>query len=402
MTQEERTAATARMAESIKATAHTFLPKLKEVLTADQFTRLEQIHWQSIGIAALSDPDVVKTIPLSNDQQDKIRSINAEYAAKRAELTSGGGNRLETLAFAKMQEQNKEREAKITDVLTKDQQDKFALLKGKEFDLSQLGEFREIVVGGRGGPGGAGVGPVGRAGGGDRIGGFGNANRIGIVGIAGNVAVQKELGLSAEAAGKVKVLSEEVNTAIREATTVLMGNVGPFGNLTQEERAAVTAKIAERRRATVDAYSTRLKDVLTADQFTRLQQIHWQSIGTAALSDPDVIKAIPLSKDQQDKIQSINTEYAAKRADMSTGSGGNRIEPLAFAKMQMQNQEQDRERDAKITDVLTKDQQDKLASLKGKEFDLSQMRGFGGAPVRQGGGSGGNGSSSRRNQPGSE
>ena len=48
-----------------------------------------------------------------------------------------------------MQELNKERDAKINEVLTKAQLETFAKLKGKEFDVAQL-------RGGRGGPGGAG------------------------------------------------------------------------------------------------------------------------------------------------------------------------------------------------------------------------------------------------------
>jgi hypothetical protein len=54
-----------------------------------------------------------------------------------------------------MQELNKEREAKINEVLTKAQLETFAKLKGKEFDVAQL-------RGGRGGPGGPGGGAGGR------------------------------------------------------------------------------------------------------------------------------------------------------------------------------------------------------------------------------------------------
>ena len=54
-----------------------------------------------------------------------------------------------------MQELNKERDAKINEVLTKAQLDQFATLKGKEFDVAQL----------RRGPGGPGGGPGGGGGG---------------------------------------------------------------------------------------------------------------------------------------------------------------------------------------------------------------------------------------------
>ena len=240
-----------------------------------------------------------------------------------------------------------------------------------------------------------GVGGGGRGG----IGGFGGGD-VGVAGIAGNEAVQKELGLSAEATDKVKAVLEEFNTAIREAMTSWRSGFGDFRDMTQEERTRAMAKMVETVRATSDKFLPKLKEVLTADQFTRLQQIHWQSMGIAALSDPEIVKAIPISKDQQDKIKSINTEYAAKRVQYFTGGGGSidRPDALAFAKMQEQNREQDKEREAKITEILTKDQQDKFASLKGKEFDLSQLRGFVGGG-RGGPGGGGNGGRPKLPQP---
>ena len=67
----------------------------------------------------------------------------------------GGGGGGGPEAFAKMQELNKERDAKVNEVLTKAQQDQFAMLKGKEFDVTQL---RGRGPGGPGGPGGGGGG----------------------------------------------------------------------------------------------------------------------------------------------------------------------------------------------------------------------------------------------------
>jgi hypothetical protein len=219
-------------------------------------------------------------------------------------------------------------------------------------------------------------------------GGRGGIGRVvvgGVVGIAGNAAVQKELGLSADATDKMKAVSEEFNAAIREATTSWAAGLGDLRDMTQEERTAAMAKRAEMLKATADKFVPKLKELLTADQFKRLQQIHWQSMGIAAISDADMAEGIPLSKDQQDMIKSINTEYAAKQTALFTSSDGGRPEAPTFAKMQEQN----RERDARIIEVLTKDQQDKFASLKGKEFDLTQLSPFGGGipggGVRNGG-----------------
>ena len=70
-----------------------------------------------MGIAALADAEVIEAISISKDQQDKIKSINTEYAAKRAELNTGGGDRTE--ALAKMQEQNKELEDLVEELREK-------------------------------------------------------------------------------------------------------------------------------------------------------------------------------------------------------------------------------------------------------------------------------------------
>ena len=373
ITQEERTAAMSKMAETQIAIADKFLPKLKELLTADQFTRLQQIRWQTMGIAAIAETEVRHAIEISNDQMEQIKSINTDYAAKRAALnTVGAGAGGATEVSAKIQELHNEREARLTEVLTKEQQEKLAALKGKEFDRSQL--TAGFAIGGAGGGGGGrGAGGPGGLGAGGRGRRQSGGDDLGIVGIAGVEAVQKELGLSVDAIAKVKSVEEDFNTAIRDATTSWRAGYGVFRDMTQEEQTAAMSKLAATRKATDDQFLPKLKELLTAVQFTRLQQIHWQSIGIAALSDAEIAQAIPLSQEQQDKIKSINADYASKRAVLMTGSGPDRIEPLEFAKRRLQNEKQDIEREAMITELLTKAQLDKFASLKGKEFDLSQL-----------------------------
>ena len=81
--------------------------------------------------------------------------MNEEFGTKTRELFQQGAGGGGAGGFEKMQELNKEREAKINEVLTKAQLETFAKLKGKEFDVAQL-------RGGRGGPGGPGGGAGGR------------------------------------------------------------------------------------------------------------------------------------------------------------------------------------------------------------------------------------------------
>jgi hypothetical protein len=115
---------------------------------------------------ALSDPDVVKTLNITSEQQDKIRTIR-EGAMEKLSGLSGAERR------TKMQESMKEINDKTLAVLTPDQAAQFEKMKGAkvDFDLSTI--TRGGGRGGRGGPGGGGAGGGGAGGGGAGGGGAG-------------------------------------------------------------------------------------------------------------------------------------------------------------------------------------------------------------------------------------
>ena len=235
------------------------------------------------------------------------------------------------------------------------------------------------------GPGG------GRRGGGFGGGGFGGFGGMGGGGgalfmLVNNEAVQKDLGLSSDTTEKLKKIGEEFNTAIRESMSA--GGPRPnFQEMSEEDRNKAFAKMAETGKAVSEKYLPKLKEALTADQYTRLQQIHWQNMGTGALADPEVVKALAITKEETDKIAEVNKDFGEKMREMFAqgpggGGGGGREK---FAEMM-------KERDTKIVAVLTKTQQEEFDKLKGKEFDVAQLRrGFGGPGGRGPGGPGGPG-----------
>jgi hypothetical protein len=137
-----------KSAEISKKVTEKLEPKLKEALTAEQLARLNEIKIQAAGVGALSDAAVVKELGLSDEQQKKIADIVSEAAAARRELMASaqGGNREEL--GTKLREATAATLTKATDVLDEGQKEKFAALKGKPFDVAQLGG------GGRGGLGG--------------------------------------------------------------------------------------------------------------------------------------------------------------------------------------------------------------------------------------------------------
>lgn len=144
LSQEEREAKMREMndkrAEINKKLNEKFLPQLKETLSAQQIARLQEILVQVRGSQGLTSPEMIKTLDLSKEQQDKINGVNQEAGRKMSELfTAGGGGGGDFQAMAtKRDEAMKERETKAIEVLSKEQQDKYARLKGKPFDVTQL------------------------------------------------------------------------------------------------------------------------------------------------------------------------------------------------------------------------------------------------------------------------
>jgi hypothetical protein len=130
---------TAKFEAASKKVNATFEPKLKELLTADQFKRLGEIRIQAIGVDGLADPAVAKELGLKEDQQKKIADIQAEALKARQTLMAGAqqGNFQEVMA--KVRELTEQTLSKATDVLDASQKEKFTALKGKPFDLAQLG-----------------------------------------------------------------------------------------------------------------------------------------------------------------------------------------------------------------------------------------------------------------------
>ena len=82
-----------------------------------------------------------------------------------------------------------------------------------------------------------------------------------------------------------------------------------------------------------------------------------------------LVKALEISKEQQDKLNALNQEYQQKqRASLGRASG--HIAPENFAKML----ELGHECDMKALEILSKTELDKFAELKGRPFDLTQLR----------------------------
>jgi parvulin-like peptidyl-prolyl isomerase len=203
---------------------------------------------------------------------------------------------------------------------------------------------------------------------GRRGGGFGAMGNSPVT-LAGVEAVQKDLGVSSDVAGKLTSLRDDLNAARQKEFQTAGINPQDFQNITPEQR----QKMADLSRKLNDEFDPKLKALVSADQYKRLMQIQLQmnlrNQGAAALTAPEVAAELKLSDDQKEKLNQLNTEYMQKQRELFTGGGGaGNLE--AFTKLR-------EERTSKTMDVLTAEQKATLNKLKGSEFDVTQL-GFGG------------------------
>jgi hypothetical protein len=203
-------------------------------------------------------------------------------------------------------------------------------------------------------------------------GGFGFGGGGGsLVTLAANEAVQKDLGLSGDAAGKLSSLREDYLAASQKEYQSAGVSFQGFQNLSNDERQKLQEKMAEIGRKLSAEFNPKLKGLVSADQFKRLEQIQLQANlrnqGPSALTGNEVASALNLTDDQKKKLNDLNTEFDRKQRELFSGGGFDRD---AFAKLRD-------ERTSKTVEVLTADQKEKLNTLKGPAFDVSQI-GFGG------------------------
>lgn len=370
---EEHQKQIAKMTLVWHATIAKFQPQLQAAMTPEQYSRLRQIYWQTMGTTAFLDHDVIQTLAITQEQQSKIAELESEYRPKLQDLQirqnfagrgSAGGDGL-----AKLAEMTREQDSKIHAVLTKEQLDSFATSKGKPFQFPLAATQPPRTL-------------------------FEPGLRGGVYSIIGNESVQKELGLSADEMAKLSVIKDKFNrawqavggsfrtrtvrrtggglTTFQEAAMPPRGNEGPPGQSAEERVAAIQKKIDEWH-ATIERFRPELKAALTDDQYKRLHQIAWQASETAAYSDPEVIALLAITREQQAKIVHVANEWRSKRMALMTegdGTGGGQGDAGELT-AKLRNMVKDQ--NTQINEVLTKEQLDQFAQLKGPTFDVNPL-----------------------------
>jgi hypothetical protein len=99
---------------------------LRKMLTPEQFHRLEQLQLQQVGPGAFFDPVVARTIKLSDEQKNKIKTIVENSSLQRFEIYNKG-------AFKKLARLDKKVLSEITSELNADQKTGFKEILGEPF-----------------------------------------------------------------------------------------------------------------------------------------------------------------------------------------------------------------------------------------------------------------------------
>jgi hypothetical protein len=114
---------------------------LAEILKPDQLKRAKQISWQQQGALAVSDPEFATALKLTDEQKDKIKTIQAD-ARPAGGQARRGGNQEE--ARKQREALRKETEERMMSVLTADQKTTWKELMGEPFK----GEIAQPARGG--------------------------------------------------------------------------------------------------------------------------------------------------------------------------------------------------------------------------------------------------------------
>jgi hypothetical protein len=237
---------------------------------------------------------------------------------------------------------------------------------------AQEGEGRR--GGGRGGRGGFGFG-----------GGFGTINKPALL---ASSQVRTELKIKEEQGKKI----DEVLAAYRESSRDFRRGGGP--DASDEERKKAREENAKKSAELVKTTEGKLAAILDKDQQKRLDEIAIQQQGTDALASESVVAALSLKGEQVEKIKAEfakRDEEMAKLRPAGGRRGGDGGGAPNFQELREKMDKVRKDTETAVLAVLTKEQSEAFAKLKGAPFELDRSTLFQGGGGRGGRGEGGRG-----------
>jgi hypothetical protein len=293
-----------------------FDPRAAALLSPDQLKRLAQIAFQNrlkvrAPDALLAD-DVAAELKLTDDQKQTLNSLKSENAAKQLER---GFNRTEYMG-------------KALAVLTNEQKQTLNKLKGNEVpdrptDEERLAQMQRAVP---------------------TFFYIQSSPSVGMVHFAALVAVQNDLAVSEDVARKLTLLRDDYRATYKKACQQadVLQTGGSFSAGSEYDR-----KLQDIGRKLDEEFIPKLNGLLSDDQQKRFKQIlfqnHLRNRGPTALLD--VRTELNLAYDQQEKLRALWRDNGVERTLKAT----------------------------KAVEFLSAEQKAILDTLKGKEFDTSQL-----------------------------
>lgn len=206
--------------------------------------------------------------------------------------------------------------------------------------------------------------------------------------------VLKELKVSDEQKGKFEGILADYRDQGRELFSGLR-------DIDRDEREKAMAELRKKQDALRKKTEKKLDSLLTKEQVTRLDEIVLQQKGVRGLIDAPVAAALKLSEEQVGKIKAVfktQEDEQRKLFEGARGRGGGGRGGFREIGEKMEKVRKDTETNTLA--VLTKDQKEKFAALKGAAFKLDrERRGRGGRGGFDRGGRGGRGGGERRRPP---
>lgn len=153
---------------------------------------------------------------------------------------------------------------------------------------------------------------------------------------------------------------DETLAALGEQMRASFGNFQELQNLDEDERAKRFAEARQASEAANKKAEEKLAGILDGKQLARLNGLRLQREGAAGLLRPEVAKQLGLSEEQRDQLRQVQDKSRGQREAA----------------------------EADMLAILTADQRQKLADMKGAEFQFPQPRGGFGGGFGPGGGRG--------------
>ena len=173
--------------------------------------------------------------------------------------------------------------------------------------------------------------------------------------------ILKELGIATDASvlDEIRKLADQQSVEMRKQMSAMNP---PHGDKVREVEAKLRLQ-----------FDPEFKKLLTPEQFTRVRQIYWQRMGIGALQEAEIVEALQLTKEQQTQISDLIYDRFQKIRNVNNPAEGRPLGP-ANEETRRKIEEITTETQSRGEQILTAEQRQKFADLKGKPFDLSSLR----------------------------